>query len=107
MTRNFFMLHSVWKLPLNGLRYWCWGGHGLCLGAEKSLSQHPAVRPARAAVRSMALLGCGSLPSLGLNTSKHFREQEENEGTCCPPTEDANNDGLRRRDRKPDQSRET
>jgi hypothetical protein len=59
------------------------------------------------AVRSMALSGRGSLPGLGLNTSKHIREQEENDGAGRPPTEDADNDGLRRRDRKPDQSCET
>lgn len=59
------------------------------------------------AVRAMALLERGSFPGLSLNTSKYFREQEENDGACCPPTEDADNDGLRRRDRKPDQSRET
>jgi hypothetical protein len=53
------------------------------------------------------VLGCGSLPGLGLNTSKNICEQEENDGTCCPPTEDADNDRLRRRDRKPDQSRDT
>ena len=74
---------------------------------SRTVPTYPAVRPARAAVRSMALLGRGSLPGLGLNTSKHIREQEENDGACCPPTEDADNDGLRRRDRKPDQSRET
>ena len=56
---------------------------------------------------SMRLLGRGSLPGLGLNTSKHLREQEEDDGACCPPAENADDDGLCRRDRKPDQSRET
>jgi hypothetical protein len=28
--------------PPNGLRYWRWGGRGLCLGAEKTRSQKKA-----------------------------------------------------------------
>lgn len=54
-----------------------------------------------------SVLGHRSLPRLGFNTSKHFCEQEEHDGTGCAPAEDANKDGLRRRDRKPNQSYET
>jgi hypothetical protein len=32
---------ALQKLP-NGLRYWRWGGRGLCLGAEKTRSQKNA-----------------------------------------------------------------
>jgi len=31
----------------NGLRYWRWGGHGLCLGPEKTRSQKNACRRCR------------------------------------------------------------
>jgi hypothetical protein len=33
------VLHLLFALPSNGLRYWRWGGRGLCLGAEKTRSQ--------------------------------------------------------------------
>jgi hypothetical protein len=32
------LVHSIVLVP-NGLRYWRWGGHGLCLRAEKTRSQ--------------------------------------------------------------------
>jgi hypothetical protein len=97
------------------------GRRGLCLEAKREAARCHAARNApkvapylpvqqfdpRAAVRSMALLGRESLPGLGVNTSKHFREQEENDGTCRPPTENTDKDCLCRRDRKPCQSRET
>ena len=35
----FILMFCFAKRTSNGLRYWRWGGHGLCLGAEKTRSQ--------------------------------------------------------------------
>jgi|CXWL01.1.fsa_nt_gi hypothetical protein len=60
---NYFML------PPNGLRYWRWGGRGLCLGAEKTRSHAYAKRLMRSVLQNpqrsvRALLGILSLKQI-------------------------------------------